>query len=144
MKSFPEEQPSLRVVYIKKLPLKLSQNSQENTCATVPLFEWSCSVKAGNFIKKETLVRVFSCEFCEISKNNFLQDHLWTTASRHLKNDIYSEVRRWFLFKLLHQLLRCFAVAPYLEIFGNLCSSSSWKNIFLISIKQIKISVKKF
>ena len=25
-----------------------------------------------NFIKKETLTQVFSCEFCEISKNTFL------------------------------------------------------------------------
>ena len=24
-----------------------------------------------NFIKKETLAQVFSCEFCEISKNTF-------------------------------------------------------------------------
>ena len=32
---------------------KISQNSQENNC---------------NFIKKETLAQVFSCEFCEISK----------------------------------------------------------------------------
>ena len=29
------------------------------------------SQKACNFIKKETLVQVFSCEFCEISKNTF-------------------------------------------------------------------------
>ena len=27
--------------------------------------------KACNFIKKETLAQVFSCEFCEISKNTF-------------------------------------------------------------------------
>ena len=27
--------------------------------------------QACNFIKKETLVQVFSCEFCEISKNTF-------------------------------------------------------------------------
>ena len=27
--------------------------------------------KAYNFIKKETLVQVFSCEFCKISKNTF-------------------------------------------------------------------------
>ena len=26
---------------------------------------------AGNFIKKETLAQVFSCDFCEISKNTF-------------------------------------------------------------------------
>ena len=40
----------------------------------------SCSVKkllleiwaeACNFIKKETLAQVFSCEFCEISKTTF-------------------------------------------------------------------------
>ena len=29
---------------------------------------------ACNFIKKETLAQVFSCEFCEISKNAFLQN----------------------------------------------------------------------
>ena len=31
-----------------------------------------------NFIKKETLAQVFSCEFCEISKNiPFFKEHLW-------------------------------------------------------------------
>ena len=34
-----------------------------------------------NFIKKETLAQMFSCEFCEISKNIFFTEHLWTTAS---------------------------------------------------------------
>ena len=29
--------------------------------------------QACNFIKKETLAQVFSCEFCEISKNTFFQ-----------------------------------------------------------------------
>ena len=28
-------------------------------------------VEAWNFIKKETLAQMFSCEFCEISKNTF-------------------------------------------------------------------------
>ena len=32
-----------------------------------------------NFIKKETLTQVFSCEFCEIFKNTFFTEHLWTT-----------------------------------------------------------------
>ena len=44
--------------------LEISQNSQEN-----------------NFIKKETLALVFSCEFCEISKNTFFTEHLWATAA---------------------------------------------------------------
>ena len=40
--------------------LEILHNSQENTC--VSLFFQAC-----NFIKKETLAQVFSCEFCEIS-----------------------------------------------------------------------------
>ena len=39
---------------------------------------------ACNFIEKETLApQVFSCEFYKISKNTFLTEHLWTTASRY-------------------------------------------------------------
>ena len=37
--------------------------------------------RPATFIKKETLAQVFSCEFCEISKNTFFTEHLWTTAS---------------------------------------------------------------
>ena len=36
---------------------------------------------ACNVNKKETLIQVFSCELCKISKNNFFTEHLWTTAS---------------------------------------------------------------
>ena len=32
------------------------------------------------FFNKETLALVFSCKFCEISKNTFFTEHLWTTA----------------------------------------------------------------
>ena len=39
--------------------------------------------EACNFIKKETLAQLFSCEFCEISKNTFFTEHLWTTASEY-------------------------------------------------------------
>ena len=34
-----------------------------------------------NFIKKEALAQVFSCEFCEIFKNTFFTEHLRVTAS---------------------------------------------------------------
>ena len=32
---------------------------------------------ACNFIEKENLAKVFSCQFCEISKNSFFIEHLW-------------------------------------------------------------------
>ena len=46
----------------------------------IPFFNKAAG-QAWNFIKKGTLVQVFSCEFCEISDNTFLTEHLWTTAS---------------------------------------------------------------
>ena len=47
---------------LKKLFWEISQNSQENTCA---------SLFFNNFIKKEALAQVFSCKFCKIWKNTF-------------------------------------------------------------------------
>ena len=32
-------------------------------------------------IKKETLAQVFFCEFCKFSKNTFLTEFLWVSAS---------------------------------------------------------------
>ena len=45
------------------------------------LFFNKADSEACNFIKKETLTQVFSCEFCVSSKNTFFTEHLWTTAS---------------------------------------------------------------
>ena len=55
--------------------LKISQNSQEITSAGVP-FLVKLEAETCNFIKKEALEQVVSCEFCEISKNTFLQNTL--------------------------------------------------------------------
>ena len=44
------------------------------------------SASACNFIKKETLAQVFSCDFCEISKSTFFTEQLWETASAVAKN----------------------------------------------------------
>ena len=57
-------------LFCKNMFLEISQNSHENTCATVS-FLINLQASACNFIKKETLAQVFSCEFCKISKNTF-------------------------------------------------------------------------
>ena len=56
---------------VKKVLLENSRNSPKNTCARAFFL-----IKACNFIKKETLAPVFSCEFCEILKNTFFIEHL--------------------------------------------------------------------
>ena len=50
-------------MFCKTVFLEILQNSQENTSARV--------ADACNFIEKETLAQLFSCEFYEISKNTF-------------------------------------------------------------------------
>ena len=45
-----------------------------------------------NFIKKETLAQVFSCEFCEISKTTFSTEHLQTTVSQNKHNGLYQHI----------------------------------------------------
>ena len=37
--------------------------------------------EACDFIKQDILTQVFSCEFCEISKNTFFAEHLLATVS---------------------------------------------------------------
>ena len=46
--------------------------------------------EACNYIKKETVAQLFSCEFCEISMNIVFTEHLWASASvpKCLKFDI--------------------------------------------------------
>ena len=50
-----------RMCFVKEVFIQISQNIHENI--------WP---EACNFIKKQTLKQVFSCEFCEIFKNTFL------------------------------------------------------------------------
>ena len=69
-KCYSEEVPQR--CSVKKLFLKIPQNSQENTRTRVSLLiKLQSPASVCNFIKKETLLQVFSCEFCEISTNTF-------------------------------------------------------------------------
>ena len=60
---------------VKKVFLKISQNSQENSCA-----RFYCLVKLQT-LPRETLARVFSYEFCKIFKNSLYTEHLRETAA---------------------------------------------------------------
>ena len=72
---------------VKKVFLEISQNSKENTCARVS-FLIKLRTSACNFIKKETLAKVFSCEFCEISKSTFFYKTPPVAASKRNRHQI--------------------------------------------------------
>ena len=68
---------------VKKVFLEISENSQKNNCAR-DAFLIKLQIlllRPATLFKKESLAQVFFCEFCEISKNTFFTEHLWTTAS---------------------------------------------------------------
>ena len=55
-----------------------------------------------NFIKKEILALVYSCELCEISKNTFSTEHLWMTAFEVINLLIF-----WILVKIWWMEVLC-------------------------------------
>ena len=76
--------------YIKKVFLRISQNSQENACARLS-FVIKLQAETCIFIKRETLAQVFSYEFYKIFKNTFFTEHIETTVNtaRFLKNTMH-------------------------------------------------------
>ena len=62
----PDEKRGTQLCSVKKVFLKISHNSQENTCTRVSFL--IKETEACNFIKRETMAQVFSCEICEIFK----------------------------------------------------------------------------
>ena len=64
--------------------------------------------EASNFIKKETLAQVFSCEFCETSKNTFFYRTPLVAASEHRKC--------WYCFKQKFNVLNEIFAATNLQV----------------------------
>ena len=85
--------------------------------------------KVAGLRKKETLTRVFPCEFCEIFKNTFFTKHIWTTASWKInsKHKISTRVnqkknkssRKGYI------MWKCFKFWPMENIFRKLWANES-------------------
>ena len=112
-----------RCVLLKKVFLEFSQNSQENT--------YAC-----NFIKKEALTQVFSCEFREISKNICFTEHLWETATICHQN-----IQRCLtkIHKDLHKILRNI----YCDLFIRTTQNSNLRSRPELQIYSIRIKLKE-
>ena len=61
---------------VKKMFIEVSKNSQENICTRVS-FLIKLQASDLQLDLKKALAQVFSCEFCETSKNIFFIKHLW-------------------------------------------------------------------
>ena len=115
--------------------LEISQNSQENTCARVSFLiklqasgrfcsfcfrrQAESSVSGLQLLKKETLARVFSGEFCEIYKNTFSKEHLGTTASVVFLLSTLSKFQAMLYFDRRSFFSSVCQFVNYLEIFAS-------------------------
>ena len=114
---------------VKKVFLENSQNSQENTCA-----------------RKETLAQVFSCEFCEISKNTFLYrtplvaaSVIWSTKRTNKKPlQLSFEV----LYKSKRKKEKVRKYSFHRALFAELLFSFLFLHINFVLIKKDCISIK--
>ena len=79
------------------------QNSQEHTCARVP-FLIKLQAESCNIIKKQTMVLVFSFDFCEIFKNTFFYRTTPMVASEQNWKKCYNNYTRTYLEKIWPQV----------------------------------------
>ena len=67
--NFKQKQPP-ELLYKKKDVIK-------NFAAPKSFFNKVASLKPATLFKKKILTELFSCEFCEISKNTFFTEYIW-------------------------------------------------------------------
>ena len=76
---------------VKRVFLKISQNSQEYTCVWVFFNKVTC-LRPTTLLKKETPTKLFSGEFSELFKNTYFVEHLRTAAPGRLQKQMLVEV----------------------------------------------------
>ena len=86
---------------------------------------WAC-----NFIQREALAQVLSCKFCEIFKNTFFTEHLWTTASMTLKYEI-------LIVTSSHQ--RCSIKKSFLKDFTTFAGKHLCQSPFFIKVSGVSL-----
>ena len=70
---FKKTEAVVQMCTVRKVFLKISRNSQKNNCARVSFLIKFTGLRPTtyNFIKKETLAQVFSCEFAKFLRTPF-------------------------------------------------------------------------
>ena len=67
-------------VFNKTAFLKKFRKIRRKTPALESLIKWKCRPSVLKLYQKEASTQVFFCEYCEIFKNTFFGEHLWTAV----------------------------------------------------------------
>ena len=122
--------------------LKISQNSQENTCASVSfLIKLQAKAEvACNFIKKKTLAQVFSCAFWEMHfENTYFTEQLFHENSyRYLAVNLDKYLVGFWIFAEISGMFK----KRQLEKIASPVKWSSWLYVFTLQNFVGRISLK--
>ena len=115
---------------VRKVFLKISQNSQENSCARASFL---IKLQVCNFVKKEILPQVFSCKFCEILRTPFFIGHLWglllylrDETKTHASKEFFISSIKTFLVTMIKMITTSSTDA--FKDFPHICTTASLKN----------------
>ena len=125
--------------------LEISRNSQENTCARAS-FLIKLQAEACNFILKETLALVFSCESCQISKNTFCYSIIYVSLYYN-KMSQDGNRQKWVLrFNFSVTIYRIYTITYYLVHWWCCLEASlrAWLRHFEVEITQLLVIFQFF
>ena len=109
-------------------------------------------LEACNFIKKETLAQVFSCEFCEVSKNTFLQNTFGRLMCLQVARICWGVAIVWFTVLFFKRSVKEHCVAKVLLaiwetfLYENNCNFNSYRfsyKLAFISFLFFRIKQKR-
>ena len=95
------------------------------------------AVLACNFVKKEPLAQVFSCEFCESSMNTFFTEHLRMTASGLKLANFWFTLTNGFTWSITTELLRLVPLLVWEEILSRRTKQLQTLSLELLSLLEL-------
>ena len=124
-------QVTLLPAYIswKKIMLAHFQASSEEV-----IVMYSEKMKTPATLLKKTSTQVLSCEICKLFKNNYFEEHLWTSTSQlYLKRDSNIGVFLWILWIIQEHLFCRGSTNGWLwtpvrgSLFSKAASLTAWR-----------------
>ena len=100
MSSIIEQKQSTEGVLLKSCSKKFQ-------LCQILFFNQVAGLRPATLLKKETLAQVFSCKFCEISKNTFFTERLWwlLLIEKHLRCMIFQQSFCLKIFSFMKKLV---------------------------------------
>ena len=105
----------------------------------------------ANLLKKPPTQVKFSCEICKLFKNNYFEEHLWTSASKlYLKRDSNTGDFLWILWIIQEHLLSRGSTSGWFwstsagSFFNKVASLTAWRHLTVLEETLAQVFLFEF